>query len=176
MIAFKPTDLPCPVAPATSKCGVLQRSNIYTSFVMVFPMATGNSYLHSWNFFEAITDCIDTVCGFLLGTSIPIVPLPGIGAIIRIFNAASFNAISSSSVLILAIRIPASGIISYKVTVGPTVALIEAILMLNSSNACLICCWFSFKSSMLTSCTPVSCGSSNPKVGNTYCDKSRRGS
>ncbi len=61
---------------------------------------------------------------FLLGTSIPIVPFPGIGAMIRIPNAESDKAISSSRFLILEIRIPASGTISYNVIVGPTVALI----------------------------------------------------
>ncbi len=62
--------------------------------------------------------------GFLFGTSIPIVPFPGIGAIIRIPKAESDKAISSSKLLILEIRTPASGTISYKVTDGPTVALI----------------------------------------------------
>ena len=58
------------------------------------------------------------------------VPLPGIGAIIRIPNAESESAISSSKFLILEILIPASGTISYKVTVGPTVALILEIPIL----------------------------------------------
>ena len=49
---------------------------------------------------------------FLLGTSIPIVPFPGMGAIIRMPNAASESAISSSKFLILEILIPASGTIS----------------------------------------------------------------
>ena len=62
--------------------------------------------------------------GFLFGTSIPIVPFPGIGAIILIPNAESDKAISSSKFLILEILIPASGTISYKVTVGPIVAFI----------------------------------------------------
>ena len=61
---------------------------------------------------------------FLFGTSIPIVPFPGIGAIILIPSAESDRAISSSRFFIFDILIPASGIISYKVTVGPTVALI----------------------------------------------------
>ena len=67
---------------------------------------------------------IETMDGFAFGTSIPIVPLPGIGAIIRIPKADNDNAMSSSKLLILEIRIPASGTISYRVTVGPTVALI----------------------------------------------------
>ena len=46
------------------------------------------------------------------------------GAIIRIPSAESDSAISSSRFLIFEILIPASGIISYNVTVGPTVAFI----------------------------------------------------
>ncbi len=42
----------------------------------------------------------------------PMVPLPGIGAIIRIPSAAKLSAISSSKFLIFEILIPASGIIS----------------------------------------------------------------
>jgi len=45
---------------------------------------------------------------FLLGTSIPIVPFPGIGAIILIPKADKESAISSSKFLILEILIPAS--------------------------------------------------------------------
>ena len=50
--------------------------------------------------------------GFLFGTSIPIVPLPGIGAIILIPSADNDSAISSSKFLIFEILIPASGTIS----------------------------------------------------------------
>ena len=70
-----------------------------------------------------------TIVFFAFGTSIPIVPLPGIGAMIRIPRAAKLNAISSSKFLILEIRTPAAGIISYKVTVGPTVAEIFEIVI-----------------------------------------------
>ena len=48
----------------------------------------------------------------MLGTSMPMVPLPGIGAIIRMPNAAKLNAISSSRFLILLIRTPGAGMIS----------------------------------------------------------------
>jgi hypothetical protein len=49
---------------------------------------------------------------FLFGTSIPMVPLPGIGAIIRIPNADKDRAMSSSRFLIFEILTPASGTIS----------------------------------------------------------------
>ena len=52
------------------------------------------------------------------------VPLPGIGAIIRIPRAAKLKAMSSSKFLIFEIFIPGAGTISNSVTVGPMVALI----------------------------------------------------
>ena len=128
--AFKPTDFPCPVAPAISKWGILAKSKTKVSLLMVFPIATGNSISDFWNFSEEITECIETTVGFLLGTSIPIVPFPGMGAIILIPSAESDNAISSSKFFIFEILTPASGIISYKVTVGPIVALIFEIAIL----------------------------------------------
>ena len=112
MIAFRPTDLPCPVAPATSTWGILQRSTINTSFVIVLPNAIGKSYVDSWNFLLPIILCPETIFGLEFGTSIPIVPFPGIGAIIRIPNAERLRAISSSSPRILEIRTPCSGVIS----------------------------------------------------------------
>ena len=63
-----------------------------------------------------------------MGTSIPIVPFPGIGAMILIPKAARDKAISSSKFLIFEILIPAFGTISYNVTVGPIVALISHII------------------------------------------------
>ena len=41
---------------------------------------------------------METIVEFLFGTSIPIVPFPGIGAIILIPNAANDKAMSSSKI------------------------------------------------------------------------------
>ena len=71
-----------------------------------------------------------TISGFEFGTSIPIVPFPGIGAIILIPSALKLKAISSSRFFIFEILTPGAGTISYKVTVGPTVALIFAMSIL----------------------------------------------
>ena len=128
--ALRPTDLPWPVAPAISKCGILAKSTTKVSLLIFFPSANGNSISASWKFLEERTDFIETIVDFLFGTSIPIVPFPGIGAIILIPRADNDNAISSSRFLILEILIPASGIISYKVTVGPIVAFIWSIPIL----------------------------------------------
>ena len=112
IMALRPTDLPCPVAPATRRCGILARSIMNTSLVMVFPRAIGSSICDSWNFFELRMLSIDTMLAFAFGTSIPMVPFPGIGAIIRIPNAATLNAMSSSRFLILDILTPCAGVIS----------------------------------------------------------------
>ena len=79
---------------------------------MVLPIAQGKSIVVSWNFFEFKIDSIDTMLGFVFGTSIPIVPFPGIGAMIRMPNADNESAISSSRLRIFDILIPAAGVIS----------------------------------------------------------------
>ena len=71
-----------------------------------------------------------TIWGLRLGTSIPMVPRPGMGAMMRMPNALRLKAMSSSKLLIFEIRTPASGTISYSVTVGPTAALILEISIL----------------------------------------------
>ena len=55
---------------------------------------------------------METILGFWLGTSIPTVPFPGIGAIIRMPRAERERAISSSKFFILEMRTPAAGTIS----------------------------------------------------------------
>ena len=94
---------------------------------MVFPRAIGSSIFVSWNLRELRILSIETIFGLALGTSIPIAPLPGIGAIIRMPSADKLNAMSSSSPLIREILTPSAGVISYSVMVGPTVALIDFI-------------------------------------------------
>ena len=60
-----------------------------------------------------MTEYIDTIFLSLFGTSMPIVPLPGIGAMIRIPRADKLSAMSSSRFLILEMRTPGDGTISY---------------------------------------------------------------
>ena len=150
MIAFNPTDLPWPVAPATRRWGIFARSTINTSLVIVLPKAIGSSIFDSWNFLEFKIENIETMLGLALGTSIPIVPLPGIGAIIRIPIAAKLSAISSSKFLIFEIRTPWAGVISYKVIVGPTVARILLICTPKSFNTLIILFLFASSSSFPT--------------------------
>ena len=75
-------------------------------------MAMGRAALDCWNFSEAINDRIETMSGLEFGTSMPMVPRPGIGAMIRIPRAARLSAISSSRFLIFEIRMPGAGMIS----------------------------------------------------------------
>ena len=55
------------------------RSNIKTSLVMVLPIAQGSSIVVSWNCLVLRILSKETIEGRILGTSIPMVPLPGIG-------------------------------------------------------------------------------------------------
>ena len=79
---------------------------------MVLPNAQGSSMVVSWNFLELRIDSIDTILGLALGTSIPMVPLPGIGAMIRMPSADKDNAISSSRLRMREMRTPGAGVIS----------------------------------------------------------------
>ena len=92
--------------------------------MIVFPKAIGKSAFVSWKRFELSILSIETILAVLFGTSIPIVPFPGMGAMIRMPRADKLKAISSSRFLILLIRTPGAGVTSYKVIVGPMVAVI----------------------------------------------------
>ena len=81
-----------------------------------------------------------TLPASLLGTSIPIAALPGIGASILMSAAARLSLISSDKETILLTLTPCSGCNSYLVTVGPQ--LISVIVTLTpkvSSVSCNLC-------------------------------------
>ena len=61
MMAFNPTDLPIPVAPATNRWGSLVKSTINTSLVMVLPKQRGRFIFEFWNFLVFSTLSIDTI-------------------------------------------------------------------------------------------------------------------
>ena len=122
-----------------------------------------------------MTENIETTFLSLFGTSIPIVPLPGIGAMIRIPRAERLSAISSSRFLILEIRTPGAGTISYRVTVGPIVAFTLSILIPKFSSVSLIRFLFSTISSLVTLTSTV-WSSSSSSGGRWYDDRSSVGS
>ena len=76
-------------------------------------MAIGISACDSWKLEDLMTDIMLTICGLEFGTSIPIVPKPGIGAMIRMMpRAPRLMAMSSSRFLIFEMRMPGAGTIS----------------------------------------------------------------
>ena len=106
------------------------RSKVNTSFMIVLPSAIGSSYFDSWKAREEMQSRIDTVCGSLLGTSMPMADLPGIGAMMRIPDFEAIDiAISSLRFFTRLILVPLSNTISKSVIVGPTVAEIDCISM-----------------------------------------------
>ena len=174
-MALSPTDLPCPVAPATSRWGILVRSAMNTSLLMVAPRAMGSSCLHSWNFLDDMIERMDTICGSLLGTSMPMVPLP-VDPIMRMPWAFRARARSSSTRLMAAMRWPSAGTTSNRVMVGPTVALIEEILMLNCSRALMMRSLFSSCSSVSMVTVLPARSTSRSMDGKRKCDSSAVGS
>ncbi len=79
---------------------------------MVLPKATGSSNVVSWNFLLFRIELIGTMRELAFGTSIPIVPFPGIGAMMRMPNAERLKAISSSKFRMRLMRTPSAGVIS----------------------------------------------------------------
>ena len=84
------------------------------SFVIVLPIPMGSSIFSCCSRYlrEARMERMDTVCGVEFGTSIPIVPRPGMGAMIRTPSLLRLIAMSSSIVLIRETLIPDSGMTS----------------------------------------------------------------
>ncbi len=165
-----------PVAPATSRCGNLARSVTYTSLVIVLPIAIGSSAFDDWKASDDRILRMLTICGSLLGTSIPMVPLPGTGAMILIPSAARLSCRSSPRVFTERVRVPASGIISYRVIVGPTVASICEILTPKVFSVCVSRSLFSSCSSRSTWSVRCARFSSRSIEGKRKCDSSAVGS
>ena len=83
IIEFTNEDLPAPVAPATSMCGILARfaSTNPPSTSLPTPMTMGCSDARA--FWERSTSPSATVSRSVLGISMPIADLPGIGERMR---------------------------------------------------------------------------------------------
>ena len=175
-MAFNPTDFPCPVAPAMRRWGIFAKSKTNVSLEMVLPMAIGSAALDLLNLSEAINVRMETMSGFELGTSMPMVPLPGMGAMMRMPKAARLRAMSSSRFFILEIRIPGAGTISYKVTVGPTCAVMLETSMLKFFRVRRMLFFLSSSSFSLTRTFPSPCSMSKSRLGNSNRLKSSLGS
>ena len=113
------TDLPCPVAPAISRCGIRVRSPTIAWPETSLPIARASFRLLSWKPGEPTTSRSVTRLADLLGTSTPTADLPGIGASIRSGEAARASARSLWRLTIRRTATPSAGWISYWVTAGP---------------------------------------------------------
>ena len=80
---------------------------------------------------------IETMDFALLGTSMPMADLPGMGASILTLSAARRRAISSARDVILLILTPASGTSSYLVTEGPLLILVTVAFILKLSRVAI---------------------------------------
>ena len=83
-----PLDLPAPVAPAISRCGVVARSRNTDLPAMSLPIATSSGPVSSLASGDTIRSPSATSWRVWLGTSTPIAERPGIGARMRTSTAA----------------------------------------------------------------------------------------
>ena len=114
------TDLPEPVEPAISICGIFSRSATTILPEISLPIAIVLVDFAFWNSGLSMISRSSTVAVSLFGTSMPTADLPGIGASMRTRAAASAKARSSAKAAILLTRMPGAGLSSYRVTTGPT--------------------------------------------------------
>ena len=119
IIELMQTDLPEPVDPATSKCGIFVKSATIGLPIKFLPKVTMIPYLWTKLLFASNISLNATALTDSFGISIPIVLFPGIGAWIRTSFAAKANAISLLIDKILLTLVPAGTTISYCVTAGP---------------------------------------------------------
>lgn len=113
MKSLTQTDLPDPVAPATSKCGMLSSDLITIDPSIAFPRERLVSFFFILSAKSAelkISPSL-TIVGFGFGICIPTASVPGIGAIILIDFTLRDEAISFLSHSIVDILMPASGLI-----------------------------------------------------------------
>ncbi len=118
-IALSPTDFPEPVEPATRRCGIVTKSSM-TGLPIISLPSTRGSMLTFWVNDSCIKISRNKTCSrSSLAISKPTTLRPGIGAMIRMLNALSASARSSSSAMILLILVSMSGLYSNNVITGP---------------------------------------------------------
>ena len=123
MMEFIHTDLPEPVVPAISMCGIFAIFPTIQDTPISLPTAKEDLDLAFANSGESMTSRKDTVVTERFGTSMPTMEIfPGTAAI-RTPDAPRLRAISSAQVVSLFRRTPLSSSTSYLVTLGPRVTL-----------------------------------------------------
>ncbi len=109
IIELMHTDLPEPVAPAISRCGILARSATATSPAMSRPRATVRELFDAMKLLLSTSSRMRTMVVLLFGTSIPTAALPGMGASMRMPAVARFMERSSERLVMRLIFTPAAG-------------------------------------------------------------------
>ena len=89
MKLFTRLDLPAPVAPAISTCGIVARFTICASPWMSLPSATVSGWVACFAALDRRMSPSITKSRWRFGTSMPIADLPGIGAMMRTSGVAS---------------------------------------------------------------------------------------
>ena len=136
MMLLMQTLLPEPVVPAISRWGIFVRSETRASPDESLPRNSGTCILAALLPPRSIMLLIRTFSFSLLGTSIPIVCLPGRGATTRTAPALRARAISLARFVIRLTLIPAASSSSNIVTTGPVSAATTRALILNSLRSC----------------------------------------
>ena len=122
MIELRHTDLPWPVAPATSMCGSLARSTTRSVPAASLPSSSGTWNFPGLFFCQSSPSMISrkwTEAGLRFGTSMPTAFLPGIGASMR--REVAWSAIwrLRARPATFSTRVPRSSVRAYCVTTGP---------------------------------------------------------
>ncbi len=133
---FVNTDLPEPVVPAISICGIFAISATTTFPAISFPAGNARFDLWFFNSFDIKSSFKQTESLPSFGISIPTAAFPGIGASIRISAAAIFNLISSANPVILLTFVPISGCSAYLVTDGPLLTLVTSTFTPKLARTC----------------------------------------
>ena len=115
---LRPTDLPEPVVPATSRCGIGARSAMTGSPAIFLPRISGSDMFWSSNAWLPISSDSATISRFGLGSSMPMTLRPGMVAT-RADSADMLRAMSSASAITRLALMPLAGSSSYMVTTGP---------------------------------------------------------
>ncbi len=115
---LRPTDLPAPVAPATSKCGIFARSVTKASPWISLPRASVSIDVDAVKVSVSMMSRSVMSSRLRFGTSMPTVDEPEMRSM-RIDSAFSANARSSPRLTTFAYLTPAEGLNSNVVTTGP---------------------------------------------------------
>ncbi len=139
-MALIATDLPEPVVPATSRCGILDRSATTASPLMSLPSARVNGEAAWSKLFDCTISLKATSSRFSLGISSPITDLPGMISTTRTPMTDSDRARSLDRLVIWFTLTPGAGRISNRVITGPGCTDSTSISIPKSSSFNSSCC------------------------------------